>query len=477
MPTIAELARRTPATRRRHVDLLRALAMGAVVVGHWLVMTVERGADGLLTGFTALPHLTVLHPLTWVFQVMPLFFLVGGVSNAISWTRARDRGRDAAGWLLDRSTRLFPPVTALLVTTAVGAVVAGWAGAPAVFVARVVELVVLPLWFLVVYLALIALTPAMHRLHERWGLAVPAVLLVGVVLGDVVRLSTGVELGAAGNFAFAWLAVHQLGFAWRDGSLRLTRARAAVLLAGAVTALVLLTGPGPYPVSMVSVPGAAIQNPSPPSLALMALAAAQVALAVLVAGPADRWLARRRPWAAVLGMNATVLTVYLWHMVASFVGAMLLDAVGMLPSSDVHSAAWWLGRVPWLATLSLVLAVFVAVFGRIETRTLTRKLAQGATAATPRGPLATLPVVLGAYGAAALGMYWLASAGRGPHGPFVVPTGALALVLGAAAMLRLARTARGRGVEADAVTAPTRPACAGRRGTSGPSRVISAARD
>ncbi|QAY62622.1 acyltransferase [Xylanimonas allomyrinae] len=292
MPTITTLAARTPATRRRHVDLLRALAISAVVVGHWLVMTVQRGGDGLLTGFTALPHLTVLHPLTWVFQVMPLFFLVGGVSNAISWTRHRDRGGDARTWLLDRSARLFPPVTALLVTTAVGAVVAGWAGTPVAFVARVVELVVLPLWFLVVYLSVITLTPVMHRLHRRWGLALPAVLLVGVVLGDVVRLTTGVELGAAGNFAFAWIAIHQIGFAWQDGTLRLTRRRAALLLAGALAALLLLTGPGPYPVSMVSVPGAAIQNPSPPSLALMALAAAQVALAVLVAGPADRWLAR-----------------------------------------------------------------------------------------------------------------------------------------------------------------------------------------
>ncbi|WP_425953748.1 acyltransferase family protein [Xylanimonas sp. McL0601] len=441
MPTIAQLAVGTPSTRRRHVDLLRAAAITAVVVGHWLVMTVVRTPDGRLTGFTALPHLTALHPLTWVFQVMPLFFLVGGVSNAISWTRHRDRGGDAAGWLLGRTSRLFPPVTALLLTTAAGALVARWAGVPTAFVTQAVDLVVLPLWFLVVYLGVIALTPAMHALHRRYGLAVPALMLVGVVVGDVLRLTTGVELTAAGNFAFAWLAIHQLGFAWQDGSLRLTRRRAAALLGGALAGLVLLTVLGPYPVSMVSVPGAAIQNPSPPSLALVTLAAAQVGLAVLVAGPADRWLARRRPWSAVIGINSVVLTVYLWHMVAAFAGAVVLDAVGLLPSADVHSAAWWWGRVPWIATLAVVLVAFVALFGRIETRAMARKVAaaapSGATAVKAVRARHALVFVVGAYLAAIGGLLWLASSGPGPHGPFVVPTGALALVLGAAAVIRV----------------------------------------
>ena len=444
MPSISELAVRTPSTRRRHVDLLRAVAITAVVVGHWLVMTVVRTPDGHLTGFTALPQLTALHPLTWVFQVMPLFFLVGGVSNAISWTRHRDRGGDVRGWLLGRSARLFPPVTVLLLTMAAGTLVARWAGLPEAFVTQVVDLVILPLWFLIVYLGVIALTPAMHRLHRRYGPAVPALMLLGVVLGDVLRLTTGVELTAAGNFAFGWLAIHQLGFAWEDGSLRLTRRRAAVLLAGALAALVLLTTVGPYPVSMVSVPGAGIQNPSPPSLALMALAAVQVGLAVLVAGPADRWLARRRPWTAVVAVNSMVLTVYLWHVVAAFVGSVVLDAVGLLPSGDVGSSAWWWGRVPWLAALAVVLVAFMAVFGRVETRAMARKVAtpgpQCAGGVGVGGRFASPVVVIGAYVGAIGGMLWLAASAPGSHGPFVVPTGALTLVLGAAAVLHAGRS-------------------------------------
>ncbi|ACZ31113.1 acyltransferase 3 [Xylanimonas cellulosilytica DSM 15894] len=450
MSTITELATRTPTTRLRHVDLLRAVAIIAVVLGHWLLMTVERTADGRLIGYTALPQLADVHHLTWVFQVMPLFFLVGGFANAISWNRHQGRGRDAGSWLLDRSRRVFPPMTVLLLTVAVGALVAGQAGVYARLLTDVVAVVVLPLWFLVVYLAVILLTPVMLRLHRRFGLRVVAVMLAVVVVGDVLRLTTGLEGLASASSVFGWLAMHQTGFAWQDGSLRLTARRAALLFAGAVAALLLLTGVGPYPVSMVSVPGAAMQNPSPPSVALMVLATAQLALAVLVSGPAERWMARRRPWAFVVGLNGVALTLFLWHMVAAFVGALLLDVAGWLPSADVGSSAWWLGRVPWLLTLTVVMGLLVVTVGRMETRILLRKAAAPAGASRPA---VSLPLVAGCYLAAVGGMLWLAASGPGPHGIFKVPTGALALVLAASAVLAVAR-ARASSGRATASAAP-----------------------
>jgi fucose 4-O-acetylase-like acetyltransferase len=453
VPTIRDLADRTPATRRRYVDLLRAIAIIAVVLGHWMVMTVVREPTGELTGFTALSEVSALYPLTWLFQVMPVFFFVGGISNAISWQRHRARGGTASRWLLDRSARVFPPVTALLVTIAAGSVVATWAGISTSLIAQAVHLVILPLWFLIVYLAVITLTPPMHRLHERYGLAVPLVLLAGVAVGDVLLLTTGQELLAFGNFAFAWLAVHQIGFAWEDGSLRLTRGRAVALLAVAATALVLLTVPGPYPVSMVTVPGAAIQNTGPPTLALMALAAVQLAVAGLLAEPAERWLRRPRPWRVVVGVNSMILTLFLWHMVAALGGAVLLDALGLLPPADAGSAAWWLGRVPWVLTLVVLQAGLVAVFGRIETRATARRLAArtsgAASAPAPRRAavqavavrraVTRTPVVAGAYVAAILGIFVLAWNGQGDHGPFMVPTSSLVLVFAGAAVLRLGR--------------------------------------
>ncbi|HEY8472054.1 MAG TPA: acyltransferase family protein [Natronosporangium sp.] len=420
MTRIRELAEQTPATRARHVDLFRAVAITAVVVGHWLIMVVEYDRRGALDGTSALRDLTWAHPVTWLFQVMPLFFMVGGFANALSYQRQRERSRTPAQWLLDRGARLVRPTVVLLVALAAGAAVTRLLGAAPDQIGRAVWLATLPLWFLIAYLGVVALTPVMFRLHERAGLAVPVVLLVPVVAGDLLRFRYG-EAWAYGNFAFAWLAIHQLGFAWRDG--RFGQRAATGLLAGGLAGLVLLTVAGPYPVSMVTVPGAELQNSSPPSLALVALAAAQLGLVLLLAGPAERWLRRRRPWLAVVAANAVILTVFLWHMTAAVLTTVALHLLDRLPTFDVRSAEWLLWRVPWLAALAIVLAVLVAIVGRVETMRV--------------APAADRPMWLVAAGYVAMmvGLLWQALAGSASHGPFALPTGALVLFLAGAAVL------------------------------------------
>ena len=79
----------------------------------------------------------------------------------------------------------------------------------------------------------------------------------------------------------------------------------------------LLTTVGPYPVAMLNVPGERLDNAAPPSLALLAVAAAQLGLILLLRGPAERWLRRPGPWQAVIAVNAVVLTVFLWHLTAA----------------------------------------------------------------------------------------------------------------------------------------------------------------
>ncbi|MGL5909184.1 MAG: acyltransferase family protein, partial [Phycicoccus sp.] len=95
------------------VDLLRALAIGAVVLGHWLVAAVTV-RDGRLEAGALLDRAAWTHPLTWVVQVMPLFFLVGGYANALSWRSARRRGVGPGAWLQNRLRRLLVPVAPLL---------------------------------------------------------------------------------------------------------------------------------------------------------------------------------------------------------------------------------------------------------------------------------------------------------------------------------------------------------------------------
>jgi fucose 4-O-acetylase-like acetyltransferase len=417
---IRELAARTPVWRERHIDLLRAVAITAVVLGHWLIMVVEYDRGGALTGFSALGELTWAHPVTWLFQVMPVFFMVGGYANAISLSHHRERGGTASQWLLDRSARLVMPTAVLMAALAAAAVTARQAGVAPEQVGRAVWLASLPLWFLVAYLGVVALTPVMYRLHERAGLAVPVLLLVPVVAGDVLRLRYGNEALAYGNFAFAWLAIHQIGFAWRDGRLPSRPGVAVPLLAGGLGALFVLTVAGPYPVSMVTVPGASMQNPSPPSLALVALAAAQLGLGMLLRD--QRWLRRRRVWLVVVAMNTVILTVFLWHMSAAVLATVILHGLDLLPTPDVHSVDWLLWRVPWIAVLAVVLAALVALVGRVETlRT--------------RAPDRPIWLVVAGYCAVIAGLLWQAVAGSGYHGAFGVPTGALLLFLAGAATL------------------------------------------
>ncbi|MFI6825388.1 acyltransferase [Micromonospora sp. NPDC050187] len=373
MRRVRQLAERTPADRERYVDLLRAVAITAVVLGHWTVAVVGYDAAGRPTGRSALPDLPWAYPLTWVAQVMPVFFVVGGFANAASLAARRARGGDAADWLLDRSARLVRPTTVLVLVLAAGALVARLAGVDPSTTRTVVWFATVPLWFLAAYLLVVPLTPLTYALHRRYGLAVPVVMAALVGLGDLARSTDHAGL-ALGNYLFGWLAVHQLGYVWYDArrkvGARFPPARGVgwTLLLGGLTVLVLLTTVGPYPVSMLNVPGEPLDNAAPPSLALLVLTITQLGLIMVLREPAERWLRRPGPWQAVIAVNAVVLTVFLWHLSAAILLVGGLDAVGLLPTPPVGSPAWLAWRVPWLLMLAVVLAALVAIFGPVEAR-------------------------------------------------------------------------------------------------------------
>jgi peptidoglycan/LPS O-acetylase OafA/YrhL len=71
--------------RNRYLDLLRVLAIGGVVYGHWLLVDVTY-SGGRLSGLDAVDYVSWGRWVTWAFQVMPVFFLVGGYVHADSWT-------------------------------------------------------------------------------------------------------------------------------------------------------------------------------------------------------------------------------------------------------------------------------------------------------------------------------------------------------------------------------------------------------
>jgi fucose 4-O-acetylase-like acetyltransferase len=268
-PMVRDLAARTPDSRERSANMWRAVAIFMVVLGHWFVIAVVY-RDGELSGYNALGVLTWIDPVTWLFQVMPIFFLVGGYASAASMGSHRASGGDGIGWVLRRTDRLLRPTTALFVVLPAVTVVAMAVGVNRKVLGTAVWLASIPLWFLVAYLVLVALTPWLYALHRRAGLTVPAVMVALVAVADLLRMGLDVPIVGQSSYLFAWLAVYQVGFCWRDGLLRLNRWQALAVTAGGLAALIGLTVPGPYSLAMVG------YNTNPPTLALMALATTQV---------------------------------------------------------------------------------------------------------------------------------------------------------------------------------------------------------
>jgi fucose 4-O-acetylase-like acetyltransferase len=402
--SVHDLAAATPDTRDRFVDALRAAAILVVVLGHWLIAVVTIDG-GRVHATSALAEAPVLQWLTWAFQVMPLFFVVGGFANRAALLAARRRGEaSAAGYLRSRIARLGAPVLPLALTWIVAGPALRAAGVDAGTVATLTKVMAQPLWFLAVYLVVSALAPVTLRLHERTHpLVVPAVLTLVTVANDLLRLPV---VGYV-NYLAVFVLAHQLGYALGDGSLlRWSRPRLAALAAGGLLALVVLTGPGPYPRSMVGVPGEATSNMSPPSLCIIALTAVQLGLVLLVRPVALRALQRRRLWTAVIAVNASIMTVFLWHLTALAVGATLLVGVVHLPAAEVGTLAWWALRLPWLATMTAILGGLVLVVGRTERGALRRR-------PSPTAPARGIPWVGLAVTAAALTTFALEGFGGG----------------------------------------------------------------
>jgi fucose 4-O-acetylase-like acetyltransferase len=364
-PTAAEVEAATPAHRDRYVDFLRAASLAVVVVGHWLMAAVEYH-DGRLGATNVLRDVPPARLLTWALQVMPLFFFVGGFANSASWSAARRDGASYGAWLGSRVRRMVRPAAAYAVVWTLLAATLAAADVGNGTVATLDKTVALPLWFLAVYLVVVALAPALLAAHRRLGWAVPVALAAGVAVVDLAHWTVDVPVVGWANFVLVWLFAHQLGFLWRDGRLP-ARAVTGWALAGAgLAALVVLTGPGPYPVSLVGGMGEARTNTDPPSLALVAATLLQVGLALAVRRSVDPVLARPRAWAVVVGANRVAMTVYLWHLTALVAVSALVLPRGWFPSPERATAAWWAWRPAWLAVLAAAVVPLVALFARVE---------------------------------------------------------------------------------------------------------------
>ena len=107
--------RRERTDRDRAVDVARLAALVVVMFGHCALLLATIDAGGLHIG-NLLGELPAIAPLTWVVQVMPLFFLAGGAAGAYGWRGGTPWGT----WLFTRAQRLCRPVFWYLAAWAVG---------------------------------------------------------------------------------------------------------------------------------------------------------------------------------------------------------------------------------------------------------------------------------------------------------------------------------------------------------------------
>jgi hypothetical protein len=406
--TARALAAQTPPTRNRYVDFLRAVSICVVVFGHWLV-GLPAIVDGVLHDVEVMRVVPWTQWLSWVMQVMPVFFVVGGYSNSVSWLSAQRKGLAYGDWSASRMQRLVGPLVPLLIFWVLFAVMLRQLGIEHYLMRGASQTALLPVWFLAVYILVTAVTPITHRFYRRIGVASFWLFALAAACVDFIAYSLEVSALRWANYGFVWLAVHQLGFMWQDG--RLAGPRQALPLAlGGLALLVLLVTVMGYPLSMLTVPGEEFSNSRPPSLALLALGIFHMGLLLALEVPARRWLQRLGPWTLTVLVNSRIMTLYLWHLtVMVLLVALAIPLGGLGLGALPGSVAWWPIRLLWLGGMFAVLQVFIAGLGRFEQPARRKAVAS----------LPTWRVVIGTV-LLSLGLAFLVTGGISDEGPIGV---------------------------------------------------------
>lgn len=409
-------AANTPDGRNRAIDLYRAIAISFVILGHWLlVAAVDRG-NGLELSIL-LAERPWTQYMTWVAQIMPVFFIVGGFSNSLSWMSALRDPEKKRIWAATRLTRLLVPSVPLVVLWAGLAVLITQYGVGFDQVTLVTQAALVPIWFLAVYIVITMAVPVSWWAWERLGVWSIVILVLGAIAVDYLAFHHQLGWLRWSNYGFVWLAMHQMGYWWHSARFK-TPVAFGLMAVGVVWLWYLLTQAG-YPVSMVSVPGEEVSNTLPPTVAMLALGCFQFGVILLAETAANRWLKRTTPWAVVIVMNQMIMTVYLWHMTALILAVAAAYGLGsfglgLAPGSGV----WWVARPLWFGVYILCLIPFLLVFMRFE------GASKVASDRLP-GPLfATLGAVLTCGG-----LVMMAIAGIGADTPLGVNWIALVLVV------------------------------------------------
>jgi hypothetical protein len=353
-PSPAEVEANTSATRDRAIDVIRIVSLVGVVVGHTLMST-SIIRDDVFIWSNLLTASVIFQALTWVFQIMPLFFFAGVAACVDTW----HPGDSWGNWLIRRCTRLYRPVFYYL---------AFWISALAILRYFLPEHVYDPvagisiqlLWFLGAYVLVLAAVPLLARISTTGR-------LIGAVAGtyafiaviDAIRINGDAPSGLGYLNLVAWLIPGMLGVAYRR---HLLAGRAALLLGAVMLAVnVALIWLGPYELSLVGIETQQLKNMTPPSLLLAGHAIMMCAFAIAAAPAIARWARRPRVWWLTAIGNSGAMTLYLWHIPALLFMHLVFDYLGH-PRYDAGAPGFIAPSILQLVIMAvLVAAAFVAL--------------------------------------------------------------------------------------------------------------------
>jgi fucose 4-O-acetylase-like acetyltransferase len=341
------------------LDLARVFCVLLVVVIHLLMVGVGTSPTGEIAVSRPLEAQSWFGPVTWIGQIMPLFFVVGGFAAATAWRSSQRRNGTAGAYVRNRVLRLAQPAFPLFLFYAVVIGGARLGGIDPQLIDVAVTGAASPLWFLAAYTLCQALVPTMMRLHSRSPLRTLAALFLGAVLVDVVRYSTGIEQVGLLNLFFVWLLIQQIGFWYADGWFAARPWWSLVVIASlSYAVLVPLTALGPYSVDM-------LVNLNPPTIPLVALAVGQACLLRLLRPALAALMNTHAARAVVFVIGTRLMTIYLWHLPA----ILAVSGIGLLipgASPEPASIAWWLTRpLMFVIVLATVFGLSLVV-GRWE---------------------------------------------------------------------------------------------------------------
>ena len=440
-PSPAEAEANTPSTRDRAIDVIRIVSLVGVVVGH-TIMATSIIRDDVFFWSNLLTESVVFQALTWVFQIMPLFFFAGVAACVDSW----HPGDSWGNWLMRRCTRLYRPVFYYLTF---------WISALAILRYFLPEHVYEPvagisiqlLWFLGAYVLVLAAVPLLARITTT-GRLVGAVATTYAVIAviDAIRIHLDAPPALGYLNLVAWLIPGMLGVAYRR---HLLRPRAALMLGAVMLAANLaLMGAGPYELSLVGIETQQLKNMTPPSLLLAGHAIMMCAFAIAATPAIARWAQRPRVWWLTAIGNSGAMTLYLWHIPLLLGTHLMFDYLGH-PRYDAGAPSFIALSILQLAIMAGLVAVAFVALRPLENNPL--PLWDGGFVAATGSRSAAVGTLLCVAGAATL-----VSVGWGLKGPGLYCMAAMLAALAAARFLATDRPVAAQRVCAASLPASTR---------------------